>query len=120
MLLASGASATIGDEVLNQSNTKVSSGTQKLMRPRPKPKVEPLPPVPIIVEAAAPPVVNIDMSEIAATNAQMMGVMMDMLKDRDTPVAPVVSGVPTEPTSWKFDIERDNNGFIKSMTAKPI
>jgi hypothetical protein len=80
-----------------------------LKKPRPK---ETAPPK---VEVAAPevnvaaPEVNIDLSALSNNNAEVLSVVKEALEAQK----------PAEnPTEWEFKFNRDDRGFVQTITAK--
>lgn len=79
---------------------------------KPKPKVDKPPKVEVEVKQieAAAPIINIDMSKFTEDNTAALQLIADAIKvQQPTPAA--------KPTEWQFDIQRDEKGFIKGMTA---
>jgi len=95
-----------------------ATGGRALRKPRPKvakPVAELVPePVPEPVMPVAP-VVNIDLDGLTASNAKLLETITEVLKGQKP-------AIPLEPaakiTEWQFDVQRDDKGFIKGMTAK--
>lgn len=115
--LARGVSVTLSGETFNAEKRKVPLAQQKLRSfkrreskpttPAPEPVV-----VEVIKEPAGPlpaPIINIDMEKFTSDNAAMLAAITEAVK---------VQQPAPKPTEWQFDIQRDDRGFIKSMTAK--
>jgi hypothetical protein len=89
---------------------KGQSGVE-LKKPRPEPKVVPIAPH---IEVAAPevnvtPEVNIDLSPAVQNNAEVLSVVKEALEAQK----------PAEnPTEWEFKFNRDDRGFVQTITAK--
>jgi hypothetical protein len=95
---------------ITQDKLDGKTRTQQLHKP--KPKVEtPTPVVAPKVEVAAP-IINVDMSKFAEDNNNLLKTIAEAVKTQQP--APTKAS----PTEWVFEIQRDSNNLIKSITAK--
>ncbi len=60
---------------------------------------------------AVAPVINIDMGNFAADNTAALKMLADALKAQQTTEK-------NEPREWVFEVQRDSNNLIKTITAK--
>jgi len=99
--------------VISQKDLEPKGATNRVAQLRkPKPKTAFTPPK---IEVAAPevnigaPEVNIDLSPLFKSNSEVVSSIKEILKAQKS---------AKRPTEWEFIFNRNDQGFVQSITAK--